>query len=324
MPVNRFLVNQTINGLCTAYFYVYSSEEQDSGGYPVLYADNGNKPLARQSTGESFIDLRVNTGKPAGWRTGTFQGSIGGGSYVWFGVSTEYFWYSRFDYGLKSYRDNNFDGVLPDTYPLYNANFYDNFKLSMYFEYSSAENYTRTLTQGVTLTDTASRFRIFFCTLTENIKISDAVTWCRDLLRTIAGAVRPSTGEIRKLEVKRGINAQAGTQDNTARQQGFIRTLLTAAHSCDYAGKVFTWLRVIHQQADIHDQTGRLGEYYRLQQDHVSTQALSLRHLIIFIRLVTVGFIRDYLIPRFLRSKEEMVLKSKVSRELELDSRIHA
>jgi hypothetical protein len=36
IPVNRFLVNETINGLCTAYFYVYSSEEPDSAGYPVL------------------------------------------------------------------------------------------------------------------------------------------------------------------------------------------------------------------------------------------------------------------------------------------------
>jgi hypothetical protein len=66
IPVNRFLVSETINGLCTAYFYVYSNEEPESAGYPVLYSDNGNTPLTRRSTQESSIDLQVKSGKPAG------------------------------------------------------------------------------------------------------------------------------------------------------------------------------------------------------------------------------------------------------------------
>jgi hypothetical protein len=66
IPVSRFLVSETINGLCTAYFYVYSNEEPESAGYPVLYSDNNNTPLSRRSTGENRIDLQVKSGKPAG------------------------------------------------------------------------------------------------------------------------------------------------------------------------------------------------------------------------------------------------------------------
>jgi hypothetical protein len=44
--------------------------------------------------------------------------------------------------------------------------------------------------------------------------------------------------------------------------------------------------------------------------------------VLIFIRLLTAGLIRDYLIPRFLRSREELVLKSPVTRELEIESRL--
>jgi hypothetical protein len=162
------------------------------------------------------------------------------------------------------------------------------------------------------------------------------------MLRSIVNTVRPAAAETRKLDVRRDISAQAGIQDSTARERGFIRTLFAAVNSSDYAGKMFNWLRTIRHEAVAFDQTGHLGdylrglyseagsmaetihagEYHRLQQETVTTQALSLRHLIIFIRLVTAGLIRDYLIPRFLRSKEEIVLKSKVSREIELDSRI--
>jgi hypothetical protein len=101
IPLNRFTVNETINGMCTAYFHVYSNEEPDSGGYPVLYADTGNIPAARKSQNENFIDLQVKSGKPAGWRSGTFQsnGSITAGNKIWFGIYTEYYWYAEFDYG---------------------------------------------------------------------------------------------------------------------------------------------------------------------------------------------------------------------------------
>jgi hypothetical protein len=161
IPVNRFLVNETINGLCTAYFYVHSNEEPESAGYPVLYSDNNNTPLTRRSTQESYIDLQVKSGKPVGWRSGTMRsnGNIASGNYIWFGISTEYFWYARFDYGSRLYCDDNSDNLLPNTYPLYNANNYNNFKLSMYFTYTSVQNYTRTLTQGVTLTDSRKKNR---------------------------------------------------------------------------------------------------------------------------------------------------------------------
>jgi hypothetical protein len=206
-----------------------------------------------------------------------------------------------------------------------------------------ASAYYRKHSADVNITDMTSRLRGFFRAVTEQLKTNDFLSYCRDFLRSITNTVRPSTEETRKLDVKRDINAEAGTQDSTARQRGFIRTLLMAVDVPDYAGKVFNWFRTIRHEAAVFDRAGHLGdyfrglyteaggmveiihtgEYYRLQQDTVTTQALSIRHLIIFIRLVTVGFIRDYLIPRFLRSKEEIVLKSKVSREIELDSRLH-
>jgi hypothetical protein len=385
IPVNRFLVSETINGLCTAYFYVYSNEEPESAGYPVLYSDNNNTPLTRRSAQETYIDLQVKSGKPAGWRSGTMRsnGSIPGGSYIWFGLSTEYFWYARFDYGSKYYADDNSANPFPDTYPLYNANFYYNFKPSMYFTYTSAQNYIRTLTQGVTFTDTrkptgtykramsmnadgitllahasdyyrkhinalnisdtASRFRGFVRSVAEHVTAGDLILHCRDFLRTIGNPVLPLTEGKRSLSARRDIADHAETGDSTARQRGFIRTLLAGVTTTDYAGKVFALLRTVREEAaafgkmgyfgdylrGIYTEAGSVaetnhaGDYHRIVEDTAHNEGVSLRHLFIFLRLITLSLVRDYIIGRFLRSKEELVIKSPVCREIILDSTLH-
>jgi hypothetical protein len=143
IPVNRFLVSKTINGTCTACVYT-NDDDYEAGGRPVLYSDSGNTPRIRKSTGEGLLDLRVTGSKPKGWRSASFlsSGSIASGSYVWFGVFAECYWLPRFDYGARCYTDWWWDyGVetaIPDEYPLYDANYYRDFKLSMYFTYTSA------------------------------------------------------------------------------------------------------------------------------------------------------------------------------------------
>jgi hypothetical protein len=385
IPVNRFLVSEAVNGDLTAYAYT-NEDDYEAGGRPVLYSDNGNKPQYRRSAGENLFDLRVMGGKPAGWRNTGFRssGSIASGSYLWFGVFTEYYWFPRFDWGTPCYDcmwyDYEDEPVIFEEYP--DEDYRHTFKLSMYFTYTSAQNYTRTLTQGVTLADTrkltaaykrtaamntnsitlaghssnyfrkhitaitvtdiVSRIRGFFRSLAEQLHTSDLTSYCRNLLRTIAIAVRPGTHEQRTLSARRGIATQAGTGDSTARQRGFIRTLVTAVSAADYAGKVQAWFRTIQEQAAAFGEAGHLGdyirglyteaggmaetkhegEYCREIQDTAGSTAFSLRHLFIFLRLATVSLVRDYLISRFLKSREELVIKSPVVRELTLESRL--
>jgi hypothetical protein len=388
MPVNRFLVSETINGTCTAYVYT-NEDDSEAGGRPVIYSDNGNKPQTRRSAQEGLFDLRITGSKPKGWRNTAFlsNGSIASGSYIWFGVFAESYWLPRFDYGARCYTDwwwdYDVETAIPNEYPLYNANYYENFKLSMYFTYTSAQNYTRTLTQGVKLTDTRkltatykratvmntkgitllgnssnyyrkqanavtatdviSRFRGYFRSLAEQIKTGDFISYCRDFLRTILLTVRTGTHEQRNLSARRDIVDQAETQDSTARQRGFIRTLVAAVSTGDYAGKVQIWLRTIQEQAAAFGEAGHLGdylrgiyteagnmaetghegEYFRTVADTAGSTGVSLRHLFIFLRIATLSLVRDYFLRRFLKSNEELVLKSPVCREIILDSTLH-
>jgi hypothetical protein len=290
IPVNRFLVNETINGNCTAYFYANDDEWGDAGGYPVIYTDKviqnkGNMPEFRKSTQEKFIDLNISGGVPKGWRSGTFSsnGSISAGSYIWFGCFTLYFWYPRFDYGETFFNwfwDD--EDVIPDPYPGYWWQLPDAFKLSMYFDYTSAQNYVRKLTQGVTLTDKHK--------LTANYKRSSA--------QTVNGTafINPFRSLFRSIPEALGIT-------DTVR----------------YWGEYF---RGLYDEANNTTEAITKGNYYRKESDIVQAKGAVFRGLLLFVKIATTAFVRDYILRRFLVAREEIVLKSCVCREISLDSKI--
>jgi hypothetical protein len=115
----------------------------------------------------------------------------------------------------------------------------------------------------------------------------------------------------------------AGSEDSTG---GFItrmRVIQDTEILGDETGRTADYLRGLFVEAGTIAETTRKGEYYRVQQDTAYSEAVPLRHLFIFIRLLTGAYIRDYIIERFLKSKEEVVIKSHVCREIILNSTLH-
>jgi hypothetical protein len=277
IPVNRFLASETIHGQCTATAYVNSSRTS-TYDRPVMYSDDTGKPLTKLSGDEGVIDFSGIAGQPPGWRSAPFScgAPIEAGTHCWFGLFAQY-WQTAYDYGGTLYAEvlgtTYYDlETIPDLYPQDNlaSTLYGNMlsmlselRLSMYFSYTPAQHYTRTLTQGVTLAET----------------LKPVVGYRRGIAHT--GTVRDETGHLG--DYLRGLFVEAGSMAET---------------KCK-------------------------GDYYRAVEDTAGSTAFSLRHLFIFIRLLTVGLVRDYLLSRFLRSRDEIVLKSAVTRELELESVIH-
>jgi hypothetical protein len=365
LGVNRFYMSEAFTGTATAYVYAYDSD-YDGRCQPVLYSDNGGIPLTRKSKAEGAFDIAVKSGKPAGWRSTTFQSkeTISKGSYIWFGLFCDWF-APRFDYGAKCYWDfwDYVGDDIPDTYPLYRADTYYDFKLSMYFTYTSAQNYTRTLTQGVKLTDTRKLTGTYKRSMTQTVRGTTATKRFEGFYRSIVQSVkntmllkRSPTRIVRLIEVvaalydmkagmgfNRGMADTAGIGSMTGVTALFFRTLFGLADSGDSTGGLITRMRLIQDTETIGDETGHRadylrglfveagsiaetthrGEYYRVQQDTAGSEALPLRHLFIFLRLLTGAYIRDYIIGRFLKSKEELVVKSPVCREITLDSTLH-
>jgi hypothetical protein len=291
------------------------------------------------------------------------SGSIASGSYIWFGISTEYFWYARFDYGSRLYCDGNFDDPLPDTYPLYNANFYYDFKPSMYFNYTSAQNYTRTLTQGVQLTDTRKPTGAYKRTTVQTARgttvLKQAESFYRSVVQNVKNtmALKGSPMRIVRLieavaalyDIKTGAGFSRGTADTAGigstltgmvtffrilfglaggggNTVGFVtrmRLIQETETALDDTGHTADYLRGLFMEAGSIAETAHEGDYYRRVEDTAGNTAVSLRHLFIFLRLLTAAYIRDYIIGRFLKSKEELVIKSPVCREIILDSTLH-
>jgi hypothetical protein len=82
------------------------------------------------------------------------------------------------------------------------------------------------------------------------------------------------------------------------------------------------YVRGLRMEAANRAETRHGGEYYRKQADTVQAEGIPLRSLFIFVRLLTTSFVRDFLLRRFLKSNEELVLKSPVCRGLTLESRL--
>jgi hypothetical protein len=366
VPVNRFLVSETINGNLTAYVYT-NQDDYEAGGRPVIYSDSGNKPKYRKSANENLFDLRVTSGKPAGWRNAGFRsnGNIVSGSYIWFGVFTEYYWYPRFDWGTPCYDcmwyDYQDEPVIFEEYP--DENLEHTFKLSMYFTYTSAQNYVRTLTQGITLTDNRKQAGNYKRSATQTVRgitaLSRFATFPRQCLETVYNAITVKglptlirsvlehVRAITDMNKNRGLarlcseTIQAGSE--TKRSQGFYRKAYEGVMGTDVTSFPVLFLRSLPETAGITDsktqwvayirglrveaasvaETRHSGEYYRKQADTVQAADIPFRSLLIFVRLVTMSLIRDYILRRFLKSNEELVLKSPVCREITLDSSIH-
>jgi len=362
--VNRFLVSETLNGAATAYVYAYESDYYGRCK-PVLYSDNNNVPLARRSTNEGSFDIQIGGGKTAGWRSTNINTntSIASGSYIWFGLFCDYF-APRFDFGMKCYNDF-WDGVgndIPNTYPVWSANYFHDFKLSMYFTYTSAQNYVRTLTQGVRLTDTRalkadykrtatqtamvnstlSRFETFYRNFIETGRNTMNISRMPTLIRKIAESVKVTFVKQENRNISRQCDdtvkissegkgilnifriIQDGLQgiDTNSYSIFYLRSLKDTVINNEKNSHIGSFIRELFSNAGGNAETIQKAEYYRNNADTVQAEGNVFKGLLMFVRIITQVFIRDYLLGRFLKAREELVLKSCITREITLDSRL--
>jgi hypothetical protein len=265
------------------------------------------------------------------------------------------------DYALDDlgYCEDRFSS--PDEINVYPGARYD-MKVSMYLE-PLPRAYTRTVYQGVGITETRKLIGAYKRGVTQTVRgvagTKGAVGFYRGIVQTVTNTVilKGFPTLLRKLGeavaalyetqadagFNRGISDTAGIGSIMGGMAAFFRNLFSVAGSGDTNGSFITRKRIIQDMEAAGDETSHTadylrglfaeagsiagtshtGEYRRKQQDTAYSEAVSLRHLLIFIRLITGAYIRDYIIGRFLKSREEIVIKSPVCRELILDSKVH-
>jgi len=302
--VNRFQLPETLNGSATAYVYAYDNDYYGRCK-PVIYSDNNNFPQTRRSASEGDFDIEVRNGKPASWRSTTFSTntSIASGSYVWFSLFSDWF-APRFDYGAKCYWDfwDHLGNNIPNTYPAWSVNWFYNFKISMYFTYTSAQNYVRLLTQGVTLTDSRK--------LNAEYK--------RNAIQSVRASSNPKgmlTIYKKLQEIVQGIDKKL----SSVMFQRTVKETTTVSEAISHFG---AFIRGLFGDAKIVSEVKGGWFLTHTITDTVQAAGTVIRGLLLFIRIVSGVFVRDYLLRRFLKARSELFLKSVISREITLDSRI--
>jgi hypothetical protein len=121
----------------------------------------------------------------------------------------------------------------------------------------------------------------------------------------------------------RTLSGHAGSRDSTGSFIARMRVIQDRGTAGDDTGHTADYLRGLFAEAGSMGETTHKAEYHRKQQDTAHSEAVPLRHLFIFIRLITGAYIRDFIIGRFLKSREEVIIKSPVCREMILESRLH-
>jgi hypothetical protein len=255
-------------------------------------------------------------------------------------------------------------------------------KLSIYFQNISAA-YTRTLTQGVTLTDSGKRAHGIVKKLTQTARISqltgkahkavretsqnagvsdradrgkgvyrfiinllgvtESNKTVRALARRISAGVTAFFDLGHRREVSRGIADRVNQTDTANRCRGLFAVLQSYLGITDTRGYSAIWRRNVPDtaravtdnrhsgdyQRGVPDTLGGRGEtnnradYIRVERDTGEVTGGVQRMVRVVIRIITGGAVRDYLIRRFLKSNGEVVLKSRVCREIVIESRVH-
>jgi hypothetical protein len=292
--MNKYLVPQNGNGQCTAYVYCYNTGT-DSSVVPCSYTNVNNKPYKRISQNEKTVNVAVwPPNLPVGWRNNTFvlNENITASEYVWFGFYGGYFT-TRFDYGGECYKgwfnynlypDYEDEGEAPPYMTIGSLDTYCTIKWSWYFDYIAitSQNFVRTVAQGVTLID--------------NRKL--AVAYSRLLNQIVFGAA-----SLNKFKT-------------------MIRFVSNITSIIDFSKKNLMYGRKIINNVSNTVNTLHGKIFFRKNIEAVQVSEKTGRGLLFFIRIVTGVLIRDYILWRFLKARSNIVIKSVICREINLDSKI--
>jgi len=368
IPVNRFLVSQSFDGLCNAYMYVNANSHLPTAGHPVLYSDNNDKPQTKKSVNEYMSDFTFNKNNPsAGWRQSSFYTSevIQSGLYIWFGVFTYAYWEPRYDYGGKCYHDPYSLALssAPNTYPLYNVNIYNDYLLSMYFTCTAAaQNFVRTLTQGVSLPDNRIVAGVYKRITTQTLQAGAMPTKRLAIFKSIQDTLSNFDITTRVISFFARIQETLTCFDFAKKMHSIFKKIQDITSNSDMAVKAMTLFTSIKDSLsgfdlskssflhfrNIHEDLATTDSLYHLRNiirglvDNVglerkgkagflhfrfiSETALAVsfvsRGLFLVVRIASSILIRDRFLGRFLKSKAELSIKSCVCREIVLESRI--
>jgi hypothetical protein len=281
---------------------------------PILYTNENEKPYKKKSRNERDVFVAVGGGNSAGWRNNTFNldGNISAGDYIWFGIYAGWFT-TRFDYGGICYKGwfdwdlyPDYEGEPPPYMNISTLGTFCTIRWSMYFNYTAitSQNFVRTLTQGVGLSDNKLLSADYKRSTTQTAKVNSNLSKYETFYRKLQEAVK--------------------CKSNVSSSVLFTRIMQETAKVKDTLNQWCAFFRGLIDTADIKTESeAKQGYIFTVKLiETVKVTGFVFRGLLLFVSIASGVFIRDYLLGRFLKARSELVLKSQVTCEITLESKI--
>jgi hypothetical protein len=113
-----------------------------------------------------------------------------------------------------------------------------------------------------------------------------------------------------------------GIGDGNSFEIAFLRSVNDTSMPSDKTHKTGAFIRELYSAVCGSGEAGHSVDYLRIRKDKARCKAEAIRSLFLFVRIASAICTRDFILKRFLRAKDELVLKSVITRELEIESRI--
>lgn len=230
LHLQSYTLTEDLGGLCTASLYCYK-QDSDAGGYPVLFSDSEGEPGYRLSSSEQWMDLDTST---PGWFSGTFRIDtiIPAGTTIWFGFMSHYMIYPTFDEGGECHLmwlDG--DGVIPSEY---GTDATQPIQVSQYFDFHSAVDYQRNVTEGNPAGDEMQKKLSIERIYPEVLTVLDLEDRIREIVMVPEEVVDPGDPLKRITQGIRSMETLIDPLEQNQRCQGHVLYLLEESEVWDY------------------------------------------------------------------------------------------
>jgi len=310
MALNKVLIPENVDGNGT--FYVYKTATligyTPSRIYPCIYNDVNNLPKIRLSNNEQLIF--DNSGGQAAWLEGTLSTNspINSGNYIWFGVRGRDIGL-RFDYGGGVFENVNIAS------PYYSSNILIPNDLNGDYIYFVTKEVIKAIRVSMYLTfeQPGNNYNKI---LVETARVNDNLSKTQTLLRYCIDIARISItfNALRIFAKICSIIDNLRIDDTLSKTQTFFRRCVTTAHNRMTLNTYRLITKISHIIDGVFADTRAFSSKGLSVKvtDYLKAEGVVIRKLFVSLRIRTNSFIRSVFNKRFLNSKVEITLKSRI------------
>ena len=167
-----------------------------------------------------------------------------------------------------------------------------------------------------------SRLPVFNRYINNDLLVNETVNNNREINIKCDDVINNSDLTNRSQGFNRAITENIITNDTKDYTVLILRTIQETQNITDKFQQVRDYIRCLKIETSIIAETERSGDFYRTESETVNVNGFSFRHLLIFIKLLSASLVKDFILKRFLVSKEQIELKSLITKDLRIESKI--